>query len=134
MKRSPCLIAFAALLVGCAGTSVDARKPHADDDFVPSTFETRQDVDRYIAALFAGGRADEVLVGRNRYLVLFRHGSGVPILGLVRVYVEKGRRWTFLKEAAVPRFEFANAEQFDGKIFSVGVSSGQKTLLYDPRG
>lgn len=73
------------------------------------------------------------MLGAEHYLVLFQHGSGIPVLGFAQVYRREGERWTLLAKAEIPHFEFLKAVALEGKIVAIGEKSGSKTPIYDPR-
>lgn len=127
---SPTWLVMSAVL--CAGCATNGPTPR--NTGVPARFATSAEADDYVSHLFVGGEVNEVAIGRVHYLVVIRHGSGLPILGHLQVYRQEGRHWSWIAEARIPRIEFARAEALDGKIVVIGRKSGQTTVVYDPKG
>ena len=123
------------MLAGCASSSQAVRNAARTWTY-PVSLPSREAADEYIAASFAGGRADLIRVSGNDYMVLYRYGSGRPITGIA-IYRRSAWRWNLIEESSV-RLRTSDGEEFarsmatDGVIYAIGESSGQRVILYDP--
>lgn len=108
-------------------------KRAAREGAFPAVFPSPAAALVYADALFAGGRVDEVRIGRTSYLVVMQHGSGVPVLGIA-VYRRGLAGWRRLEVPSAPRthFDFVRASAADGKIILTEERSRRPWVLYDP--
>ena len=119
------------LLAGCAREDVGALRSAACKGVFPTTLVSAEAAKIYTGALFAGGRVDQVRVGLRGYLVIFHHGSGIPVIRIA-VYRRSWWDWKLVAEPRPPVPEFMHAVAADGRIIVVEEQSGRKWPLYEP--
>ena len=125
------LLALALLCTGCASDNAEMLERTARDGIFPPTLAARESATALTRAFFAGGHVDSVRVGLTSYLVVFRHGSGIPVTGIA-VYRSELGRWRLVAEPKPPAVEFFRAEAADGKILLRGERSRQTWVIFDP--
>lgn len=131
MKALLLLLPLFALL-GCAEDDPEALKQAARKGEFPATFGSEESARKYVGHLFAGGRVDRVRIGMSAYLVVYRHGSGIPVTGIA-LYRKAGLSWRLISKPPVPfRLGHLQAEARDGKIYVRSDRAEGNWLLYDP--
>lgn len=99
---------------------------------LPATFDSAEAATTYVHAPSTGGRVDQVRIGLNSFLVVFVHGSGVPV---IKIAVYRRSLWHWELAAQPPRPPFSDhlsATVVGGKIVVTGRRTGKTWVLYDP--
>ena len=131
MKPLTMLVCCALLLAGCAEEDANQIKRAARTREFPVSIPSYDAAVVYAHALPIGGRVDRVTLGFTRYLVVFEHGSGRPVLG-IGVYRERFFHWELVAKPAVPTSEQVHASAAGGKIVLTGRLTNQTWAVYDP--
>jgi hypothetical protein len=131
MKTPP----FAAVLVlccaGCASDRPEDLRRAAREGVFPATLASDEAALAYTRGFFVGGHVEKVRIGLTSYLVVFEHGSGLPIIR-IGVYRRIVGRWQLVASPEFGRGEDLKVETSDGKIFVRGLHSKQTWLIFDP--
>lgn len=130
------LVGLALLLAGC-GVPDEERtllqsEARQDGHGWPAVFGSTEAAITYANASPGGGRVDEVRIDPDSFLVVFRHGSGIHVIGIA-VYRRNLGQWELV--ARPPRRaygDFLRATAVEGKIVATGVTTGTTWVLYDP--
>lgn len=98
----------------------------SSDGRFPAVFTSVEEASTWARAQFAGGRVDQVEAGAGDCLVVFLHGSGVPV-ARIALYRKDSSRWQFVSYHPPPSGsgEFLRASAADGKIILIGEKSGR---------
>ena len=132
MKALLLLLPLFALL-GCASDDPEALKQAARKGEFPATFSSEESARKFVGYLFAGGRVDRVRIGLSAYLVVYQHGSGIPVTR-IGIYRRVRLHWRLISEQRPPRtIEHLSAESENGKLLARGDKSGRTWTLYDPK-
>ena len=98
----------------------------------PVIFDSTEAATTYAHALPVGGRVDQVRIGLDDFLVIFAHGSGVPVVNIA-VYRRNLLRWERVAQPPRPPFsDHLTATAAGGKIMVTGQRTGSTWVLYDP--
>lgn len=123
---------------GCSNDDGELEKYALSGDF-PIALNSSADAEKYVRLLHIRGRVDHVSIGLARYMVVFQHGSGLPVIKIA-VYRRSLSEWKLVAEPTpahskndAPRdAEFLKATASSGKIMVVGERSKIAWFLYDP--
>ena len=136
--KKPALVLSVLLLAGCTSDDAVSLKNFARSGVFPPTLSSYDSAMEYVRYLQVRGRVDRVRIGMSSFIVVFQHGSGIPV---VKIAVYRRTLWSW-KFVAEPRpkispdaslvSEFLRATVSDGKIMVVGERSNRSWLLYDP--
>jgi len=128
--KATALLPVLVLIAGCASDTGELTTAARNAVFPPS-LASRNAADAYVAASFAGGRVDVLEVQGKQFIVVFRHGSGRPIIGIA-VYRYGTSHWELVAEPQLRKEDFMRAVAADGVIMAVCEKSGERFVLYDP--
>jgi hypothetical protein len=95
------------------------------------TLSSHESAQEYVRQLHIRGRVDRVRIGWSRFLVVFQHGSGIPVTRIA-IYQLKRFRWELISEPRPPISDHLSAVAADGKIVVLGQRTSQASVLYDP--
>lgn len=131
MKALLLLLPLFALL-GCAEDDTEVLKQAARKGEFPVTFSSEESARKYVGHLFAHGRVDHLRIGLSAYLVVYQHGSGIPVVR-IGIYRRAGLRWRLISEQHSPTTaEHLGTESEHGKLVTRGERSGRTWVLHDP--
>ncbi|MFZ5494135.1 MAG: hypothetical protein ACOZE5_02200 [Verrucomicrobiota bacterium] len=115
------------LLLLTAGSLIAETGPGSPENTrFPAAFDSVDTAAQWARRQFAGGRVAEVAADSGKYLVVFLHGSGVPVVE-IGLYRKKLFRWRFVKKVPPPSGsrEFLHASAADGQIVLIGEKTGR---------
>jgi len=129
------LVLAILLFSGCDVSDEEAKalRSAARNGQIPATLSSLEAAVTYKNATFAGGKIDEIRLGLSKYIVIFIHGSGVPVVEIA-VYRRNIWHWELMSVRPPPTFGFLSAVASQGKIVTVVRGSTQTWPLYDPAG
>jgi hypothetical protein len=89
------------LTSGCVSDNPEALKSAARKGVFPATLASHESALEYIRQLYIRGHVDRVRIGLSRFMVVFQHGSGLPVTRIA-VYQREGWRWKLVSELSPP--------------------------------
>ena len=119
-------LAVVVLLLATAWAAGQAQPGQSGDVRFPVAFVSATEASTWARGQFAGGRVDRIEADSGGCLVVFLHGSGVPVVRIA-LYRKESSRWQFVSQTAPPAGsgEFLRASSADGKIILIGERSGR---------
>lgn len=130
MKRRLFAISF-TVLVACFASDNAAIEQAERKRVFPSSFASHESAATYVKAFHVGGRIENVQVGIASYMVIFEHGSGVPVIR-IGVYRQVGERLYLVSSPEFGRGELLITEVSGGMIWVRGQHSNQRWIIFDP--
>src|SRR5687768_13658694 len=126
------IIALSSLFIlGCASDDPDILRGAARKGVFLPTLSSHEAALEYARNLNPRGRVDRVRIGWSTFMVVFQHGSGIPVTKIA-VYQREGFRWRLVSEPIPPFSDHMSAVAKKGKIVVVGSRTNQTSVLYDP--
>jgi hypothetical protein len=130
-----CVLLFVLVLAdGLSAGAQTTEKPPALNGRFPASFPSIESAMAHKRQMGAGGRVDVVRFALSSYLVVFRHGSGRPVIeiGIYRWSLWL-QQWELVSVASPPTMrEFFRAKASHGKIVVVGDRSVQEWPIFEP--
>lgn len=137
--RLPAVILAVALIVSATiayrtWREDEGRKFSLEDYHdLPGSFASVSEARSWASQSGAGGRVDQLELPGRDALVVFQHGSGVPVIK-IGIYRRGLSRWALIAQPGVPgghRGEFLRASAQGSLISVTGERSGQRSVLID---
>lgn len=137
--RLPAIILAVAFIISsaiaCRTLHEEEGRKFSLEDYhdLPGSFASADEARSWTAQSAAGGRVDQLALPGRDALVVFQHGSGVPVIK-IGVYRRGLFRWTLIAQPGVPgghRSEFLRASAQGSLISVTGERSGQRSVLID---
>ena len=97
----------------------------------PARFSSSGAANEYLKQSPTRGRIDRVRIGMKFFLVVFTHGSGVPVTGIA-IYERHLWAWELVADVPPPGMGFMRAAALDGKIVAISERLAKTWTLFDP--
>lgn|SRR5690606_4952358 len=121
MKASSLLLPLLMLLA-----SAFANEASANRQRFPPEFESVDAATKWVRGTFAGGKVETVKPATGTHLVIFEHGSGIPVIR-IGLYQRTSDKWRLTADFPPPSQsgEFLTPSVRDDRIVLVGERSGR---------
>jgi len=130
MKRR--LLAISLTILGACFASDNAALKQAERKRTfPSSFASYESAETYVQSFHVGGRIENVQIGIASYMLIFEHGSGVPVIR-IGVYRRVGERMYLVSTPEFGHGELLITEVSGGMIWVRGQYSNQRWVIFDP--
>ena len=96
----------------------------------PASFVSREEAEQFAKQCFAGGVVEMLKAGKKKVMILYIHGSGVPLLAIT-AYIFSNKKWQLAGEFQPPSSVFYKAVVEDCKIVIVEEKTNKKWLFID---